>query len=115
MHVFIVLQEYVLSLKGFQTKHFDYGKMAEWSIAAVLKTVDLKGFGGSNPSLSAKKKRFLRCELAHRPKKSFFFEHGARGGVRDSNVVQNSSLSAKKTLRFLSLLNSKSFLLLCRY
>ena len=32
------------------------GKMAEWSIAAVLKTVDLKGFGGSNPSLSAKKR-----------------------------------------------------------
>ena len=29
--------------------------MAEWSIAAVLKTVDLKGSGGSNPSLSAKK------------------------------------------------------------
>ena len=31
------------------------GKMAEWSIAAVLKTVDPKGFGGSNPSLSAEK------------------------------------------------------------
>ena len=30
------------------------GKMAEWSIAAVLKTVDLRGSGGSNPSLSAK-------------------------------------------------------------
>ncbi len=29
--------------------------MAEWSIAAVLKTVDLRGSGGSNPSLSAKK------------------------------------------------------------
>ena len=29
------------------------GKMAEWSIAAVLKTVELKGSGGSNPSLSA--------------------------------------------------------------
>ncbi len=28
--------------------------MAEWSIAAVLKTVDLRGSGGSNPSLSAK-------------------------------------------------------------
>ena len=28
--------------------------MAEWSIAAVLKTVDPKGSGGSNPSLSAK-------------------------------------------------------------
>ena len=31
------------------------GKMAEWSIAAVLKTVDLHGSGGSNPSLSARK------------------------------------------------------------
>ena len=30
--------------------------MAEWSIAAVLKTVELRGSGGSNPSLSAKKK-----------------------------------------------------------
>ena len=29
------------------------GEMAEWSIAAVLKTVDLHGSGGSNPSLSA--------------------------------------------------------------
>ena len=29
-------------------------EMAEWSIAAVLKTVDPKGSGGSNPSLSAK-------------------------------------------------------------
>ena len=29
--------------------------MAERSNAAVLKTVDLRGSGGSNPSLSAKK------------------------------------------------------------
>ena len=29
--------------------------MAEWSIAAVLKTVELRGSGGSNPSLSAKR------------------------------------------------------------
>ena len=29
------------------------GEMAEWSNAAVLKTVDLNGSGGSNPSLSA--------------------------------------------------------------
>ncbi len=29
--------------------------MAEWSNAAVLKTVDLHGSGGSNPSLSALK------------------------------------------------------------
>ena len=29
------------------------GEMAEWSIAAVLKTVDCHRSGGSNPSLSA--------------------------------------------------------------
>lgn len=34
---------------------FDFGEMAEWSNAAVLKTVDLNGSGGSNPSLSAKR------------------------------------------------------------
>ena len=37
--------------------------MAEWSIAAVLKTVDLKGFGGSNPSLSARKEDFGKLKL----------------------------------------------------
>ena len=31
------------------------GEMAEWSIAAVLKTVEGHTSGGSNPSLSAKK------------------------------------------------------------
>ena len=31
------------------------GEMAEWSIAAVLKTVDCNRSGGSNPSFSAKK------------------------------------------------------------
>ena len=29
------------------------GEMAEWSIAAVLKTVEPRGSGGSNPSFSA--------------------------------------------------------------
>ena len=29
------------------------GRLAEWLMAAVLKTVDLNGFGGSNPSPSA--------------------------------------------------------------
>ncbi len=33
--------------------NFVPGEMAEWSNAAVLKTVDLRGSGGSNPSLSA--------------------------------------------------------------
>ena len=31
----------------------NFGELAEWSNAAVLKTVDLNGSGGSNPSLSA--------------------------------------------------------------
>ncbi len=35
-------------------QYFRPGEMAEWSIAAVLKTVDVKASGGSNPSLSAK-------------------------------------------------------------
>ena len=39
------------------------GKLAEWSIAAVLKTVEPQGSGGSNPSLSAKKKRKLSCSF----------------------------------------------------
>ncbi len=33
--------------------------MAEWSIAAVLKTVEGHTSGGSNPSLSAK--YFIKC------------------------------------------------------
>ena len=32
---------------------FDQGEMAEWSNAVVLKTIEPKGSGGSNPSLSA--------------------------------------------------------------
>ena len=41
------------------------GKMAERSNAAVLKTVDLRGSGGSNPSLSAGcKKRVVNFRLA---------------------------------------------------
>lgn len=41
---------------AFEEKHsvrINTGEMAEWSIAAVLKTVELRGSGGSNPSLSA--------------------------------------------------------------
>ena len=35
------------------SKGIHIGELAEWSNAAVLKTVDLNGSGGSNPSLSA--------------------------------------------------------------
>ncbi len=44
----------------FRGKHT--GEMAEWSNAAVLKTVDLNGSGGSNPSLSATKWLTGNCE-----------------------------------------------------
>ncbi len=35
------------------TPNFAPGELAEWSNAAVLKTVDCNRSGGSNPSLSA--------------------------------------------------------------
>ena len=47
--------------------YFCSGDMAEWSIAAVLKTVKPKGFGGSNPSVSARatdsRLRFVRPSI----------------------------------------------------
>ena len=50
------------------------GEMAEWSIAAVLKTVELRGSGGSNPSLSAIKgvnQAITRFTPFFTPKKQF--------------------------------------------
>jgi hypothetical protein len=44
------LENSLLSLHSIQHR-----EMAEWSNAAVLKTVDCQRSGGSNPSLSAKK------------------------------------------------------------
>ena len=44
------------SLLKTSTLEKRFGEMAEWSIAAVLKTVVLRGTGGSYPSLSARKK-----------------------------------------------------------
>ena len=38
---------------AFNQIYLGIGEVAEWSIAAVLKTVDPQGSGGSNPSLSA--------------------------------------------------------------
>ena len=39
-------------LKNKGTPRWSFGEVAEWSIAAVLKTVVLKGTRGSNPCLS---------------------------------------------------------------
>ena len=60
----ICCQKSIIKFAGFEiirtfAIHFDgkhIGELAEWSNAAVLKTVDLNGSGGSNPSLSAKHK-----------------------------------------------------------
>jgi hypothetical protein len=43
----------------FRLYNFAPGEMAEWSIAAVLKTADCQRSGGSNPSLSAEKASHL--------------------------------------------------------
>ena len=43
-----------------RSKHpVTFGEMAEWFKAAVLKTVDSQGSGGSNPSLSANVKTIV--------------------------------------------------------
>ena len=52
------IQKIVVPLHRFWKRALpegSFGEMAEWSIAAVLKTVVLRGTGGSNPSLSAAK------------------------------------------------------------
>ena len=53
--------------------------MAEWSIAAVLKTVVLRGTGGSNPSLSARKKADKKTQIYLKTFICFFYCKEARG------------------------------------
>ena len=47
-------------LKNKGTPRWSFGEVAEWSIAAVLKTVVLKGTRGSNPCLSGCKSSFCK-------------------------------------------------------
>ena len=47
---FITIVEGVTTLRN----RIEFGQMAEWLKAPVLKTGELKGFVGSNPTLSAK-------------------------------------------------------------
>ena len=66
-----------------------FGKVVEWSITAVLKTAVLRGTGGSNPSLSARKvKRFCKTFC-----RTFFVDN-------HSNDFRKSS--RKKTTSFSS-------------
>ena len=46
---------FALPFRKYFCREDNTGEVVEWSITAVLKTVELKGSGGSNPSLSAEK------------------------------------------------------------
>ncbi len=46
---------FALPFRKYFCREDNIGEVVEWSITAVLKTVELKGSGGSNPSLSAEK------------------------------------------------------------
>ncbi len=72
--------------------------MAEWSIAAVLKTVVLRGTGGSNPSLSAKRNGKGASSLLER---SFFisFCKEARGSEGMDLSIPLSPQNAKDKRR----------------
>ena len=52
--MFIIRQRFGTVIWFLKSRSQLSGELAEWSNAAVLKTVDPKGSGGSNPSLSAK-------------------------------------------------------------
>ena len=54
-------------LKNKGTPRWSFGEVAEWSIAAVLKTVVLKGTRGSNPCLSAERQRQKADKLRQIP------------------------------------------------
>jgi hypothetical protein len=47
------------NLGGTTSMPCKFGELAEWSIAVVLKTIELKGSGSSNLSLSAKVSLFF--------------------------------------------------------
>ena len=66
--------------------------MAEWSNAAVLKTVDLNGSGGSNPSLSANKLKLSALRWA-------FFVQGRRE-PRSCKALHGKSPKGRRPLSF---------------
>ena len=104
-----------------------FGEVAEWSIAAVLKTVELRGSGGSNPSLSARlrskkvsRNRYLlflylwrkftcrrRCGNK-RCRRAAFCEVGLQGPLRqaEGKGVKRSDQRERSSQFSLSALNS---------
>ena len=68
--------------------------MAERSNAAVLKTVDLHGSGGSNPSLSAKEKAMRSV--------AFFCELEFSARMRSQGCDRRESLAHRLMKRFVT-------------
>ena len=74
--------------------------MAEWSIAAVLKTVELRGSGGSNPSLSATK---IFAKATIRKDGRFYFVVARLNLFSKSTSKIKSSLREQLSLKSLSI------------
>ena len=53
MFIFKISPKLLCTIAFFYIFAVPKGEVAEWSIAAVLKTVELQGSGGSNPPFSA--------------------------------------------------------------
>ena len=87
--------------------------MAEWSNAAVLKTVDLHGSGGSNPSLSAQSSRdtallFLLIRPAKFAGFFVFDNHSCK------YIYKGVSSNTNNTSVVVSIKTEKSIRTLCR-
>ncbi len=70
----------------------DNGEMVEWSITTVLKTVVLRGTGGSNPSLSAKPTGQTRTVSGQKPTNQRFV-----GFLLPISLVPKTRKGLKKT------------------
>ena len=78
--------------------------MAEWSIAAVLKTVELRGSGGSNPSLSAEKNL---QGIKYQPCRFFYAKKCTRKILRPACVATMSLLTFPQYILFTLLVTTK--------
>ena len=86
------LNTFALAFKAHRPASNDesIGEMVEWSITAVLKTAVPRGTGGSNPSLSAKKRR---NKLIINELRRFFIEWLIKICATFQLEVQQTSLS----------------------
>ena len=86
------LNTFALAFKAHRPASNDesIGEMVEWSITAVLKTAVPRGTGGSNPFLSAKKRR---NKLVINELRRFFIEWLIKICATFQLEVQQTSLS----------------------